>query len=68
MPNTALVVQMSLPNRVERYIHRAGRTGRVGRPGKVITFTAPEEDFVVRRFSNDIGVPIVERKLKITSK
>ncbi len=55
---------MSLPNRVERYVHRAGRTGRLGRAGKVVTFTAPEEDFVVRRFSNDIGVPIVQRVLK----
>lgn len=32
--------------------------------GKVITFTYPEEDFVVQRFSNELGVPIVARKMK----
>jgi superfamily II DNA/RNA helicase len=55
---------MRLPERVEPYIHRAGRTGRLQRPGKVITFTTPEEAFVIKRFSNDIGVPIHERMLR----
>jgi superfamily II DNA/RNA helicase len=31
IPNTSLVVQMSLPSRVEDYLHRAGRTGRMNR-------------------------------------
>eukprot|EP01032_Pedospumella_encystans_P017714 gene17714-20181_t len=68
IPTTTLVIQMSLPNRIENYIHRAGRTGRLNREGKVISFTHPEEDFVVQRFSNELGVPIIARKLKIKSK
>lgn len=56
--------QMRLPDRVEPYIHRAGRTGRLQRPGKVITFTQPEEAFVLRRYSNDIGVSIHERRVR----
>lgn len=55
---------MSLPNRVEQYLHRAGRTGRLQRPGKVVTFTSPAEAFVVQRFSNELGAPIYLRKLK----
>eukprot|EP01032_Pedospumella_encystans_P015133 gene15133-17333_t len=55
IPSTTLVIQMSLPNRIENYIHRAGRTGRLNREGKVISFTHPEEDFVVQRFSNELG-------------
>ena len=30
IPNTALVVQMSLPRETDTYLHRAGRTGRRG--------------------------------------
>jgi superfamily II DNA/RNA helicase len=58
---------MHLPERVEGYIHRAGRTGRLNRPGKVITLTTAEEDFVIKRYSNDIGVTIHERKLTVKS-
>jgi superfamily II DNA/RNA helicase len=61
---SSLCAQMRLPDRVEPYIHRAGRTGRLQRPGKVVTFTTPEEAFVTKRFSNDIGVSIHERKLR----
>ena len=58
---------MSLPNRVEQYLHRAGRTGRLQRPGKVVTFTSSAEAFVVQRFSNELGAPIHMRKLKAKS-
>lgn len=65
VPNTALIVQMSLPPKLESYLHRSGRTGRLNRPGKVITLIDAEEEFVVRRYENQIGVPITERKLKV---
>lgn len=55
---------MSLPSRMEEYLHRAGRTGRLGRGGKVVTFTSEEEQFVVERFSNELGVPIRQRLLR----
>jgi len=32
--------------------------------GKVISFTYPEEDFVVQRFSNELGVPITAKIIK----
>jgi hypothetical protein len=49
---------------MEEYLHRAGRTGRLGRGGKVVTFTSEEEQFVVERFSNELGVPIRQRLLR----
>ena len=45
------------------YVHQAGRTGRFGREGKVTCFIQGSQDFVVKRYSNEIGVDIVKRKL-----
>jgi len=101
---------MSLPKSIEGYIHRAGRVGRLGRPGrwcvlasivsrplllqrvtggvqccayehlflvwkltsvissstgKVITLVGAEEEFVAKRYSNELGVNLVKRNLKI---
>ena len=61
-------MQMKLPNNVDEYLHKAGRTGRLGRRGKAITFTSSEESFVVQRFSNELGVPIYKRAIKTVNK
>ncbi len=37
------VVNYDIPNDIEAYIHRIGRTGRAGRSGKAILFAAPRE-------------------------
>ena len=59
---------MKLPDNVDEYLHKAGRTGRLGRKGKAITFTSIEENFVVQRFSNELGVPIYKRSIKTVNK
>lgn len=55
---------MKLPDNVDEYLHKSGRTGRLGRSGKAITFISKEEVFVVQRFSNELGVPIHKRIVK----
>ena len=57
--------QYSLPKTLDEYVHRAGRTGRLGREGKVITFIYEEEDFVINRHMNELGITIHKRLLKI---
>lgn len=37
------VINYSLPQDPEAYVHRIGRTGRAGREGKAITFVTPDE-------------------------
>ena len=46
---------MKLPENMESYLHAAGRTGRLGRNGTVISIISEKEQFVVRRYSNVIG-------------
>ena len=38
VPDVALVVNYDMPNNIEMYTHRIGRTGRAGRKGVAITF------------------------------
>ncbi|HJJ27903.1 MAG TPA: DEAD/DEAH box helicase [Methanocorpusculum sp.] len=43
-----IVFNYDVPQDVEYYVHRIGRTGRAGRTGKSITFVAPREIFKLR--------------------
>lgn len=56
VPETSHVVNFDLPSDAEVYLHRVGRTGRIGRSGRAISLIVPEEQFVVDRFSNRLGV------------
>ena len=38
-----LVINFDLPDQLEDYVHRIGRTGRAGRDGKAISFAAPDQ-------------------------
>ena len=46
-----LVVNYDVPNHLEDYVHRAGRTGRAGNTGTAVTFITPDQD----RYSLDIA-------------
>ncbi|MBQ5780450.1 MAG: DEAD/DEAH box helicase [Spirochaetaceae bacterium] len=48
--NLTHVVNFSLPNDTETYIHRIGRTGRAGREGAAFTFVTPSERKRIQRF------------------
>ncbi|MFA7677018.1 MAG: DEAD/DEAH box helicase [Candidatus Omnitrophota bacterium] len=41
--NLTHVINYSLPQNPEAYVHRIGRTGRAGKEGTAITFVTPEE-------------------------
>ncbi|KAJ3340139.1 ATP-dependent RNA helicase dbp7 [Gonapodya sp. JEL0774] len=43
VPDVSLVVQLDPPHDVEEYVHRVGRTARIGRTGEAVIFVAPEE-------------------------
>lgn len=41
--NLTHVINFSLPQQAEAYVHRIGRTGRAGKQGTAITFITPDE-------------------------
>lgn len=57
-----LVLNYDLPDDVENYVHRIGRTGRAGHNGRAISFATPEQGRDVRNIEKLIktALPIVE--------
>lgn len=43
MPAVTWIIQMSPPAQVEEYVHRVGRTARLGRKGRAVIFVTPKE-------------------------
>ncbi|WP_048159944.1 DEAD/DEAH box helicase, partial [Thermococcus barophilus] len=58
------IVNYSLPQNAEMYIHRIGRTGRAGKKGKAITFIMPGEYRRLRYIENIAKVSIKKSKLQ----
>lgn len=46
--NVDLVINYDLPQDIEYYVHRIGRTARAGRAGRAITFAGPEDRYRLR--------------------
>lgn len=41
------VVNFDLPKTIEEYIHRIGRTGRLGNLGRAVSFYDPDHDSAI---------------------
>lgn len=70
IPDMTHVVNYSLPDEPESYIHRVGRTGRAGKQGLAVTFVTPREfrkfSFIKRIAKSDIQktrIPSVDELL-----
>ncbi len=61
------VVNFSLPQEPETYIHRTGRTGRAGRKGTAISLIAPSEFGKLKFIMNATGVSVRKAKLPSVS-
>lgn len=53
-----LVINYDLPDNLDDYVHRIGRTGRGGAQGKAISFAAPEQKRDVRAIEQLIQVKL----------
>lgn len=54
----AYVVNFEVPNKVEDYVHRVGRTGRAEATGNALTLAAPEELRTLRALEKAMGLPL----------
>lgn len=55
------VVQIDLPKDITQYIHRAGRTGRMGAAGTVISLVTDREERELKQFCRELNVPLHKR-------
>ena len=63
-----LVINYDIPHDRESYVHRIGRTGRVDKLGKAITFVSNNEDKFLKDIHDYIGkeIPLKERPYEET--
>ena len=57
------VINFDMPDTVDAYTHRIGRTGRVEKSGEAITLAVPEDASQVRAIEKVLGKPIERRRL-----
>lgn len=67
-----LVINFDMPDDLENYVHRIGRTGRAGHTGKAITFATRDEksdvrsiERLIRKTLPILEVPVLPPKRKI---
>ncbi|WP_102346480.1 DEAD/DEAH box helicase [Bacillus sp. Marseille-P3661] len=57
------VIHLDVPEKIEQYIHRSGRTGRMGATGTVISLVTPSEEKSLLRFGRELNVTISKKEL-----
>ena len=63
VPDISHVINFDMPDTVDAYTHRIGRTGRAKESGEAFTFVLPEEASIVRDIEKVLGTRIERRKL-----
>ena len=58
VPEIDAVFNLDLPTDETHYVHRAGRTGRMGADGMVMTLADPNESFVLTKIQRKLGIDI----------
>ena len=64
LPGLTHVVNLELPTDVSHYVHRAGRCGRAGAPGTVLSVVPQNKAFVVTKLAHALGVPLHQMMIK----
>ncbi len=64
IPNVELVVNYDLPESIENYVHRVGRTGRGTEKGEAVSFCSTEEKEILASIESTLEKPI--RRIDIT--
>jgi ATP-dependent RNA helicase RhlE len=57
------VINYDMPDTVDAYTHRIGRTGRAEQSGEAFTFVQREDEALIRRIEKVLGEPIERRRL-----
>ena len=58
------VINYDMPDTVDAYTHRIGRTGRAEHNGEAFTFTSPADEWLVRDIERLLGTRIERRRLE----
>ena len=65
IPSLSHIVNLDLPEQPEAYLHRAGRTGRMGASGTVVTIATAREKEILAQYARRFGFSVAERFLAV---
>lgn len=63
VPDISHVINFDMPDTVDAYTHRIGRTGRALETGDAFTFSTPDDEAIIRSVERLLGEPIERRRL-----
>lgn len=58
-----LVINIDPPVDADHYVHRAGRTGRMGKPGTVVSIVTTQERFIMDKFRKALHIELPEKAM-----
>ncbi len=58
------VINVDVPNTVDAYTHRIGRTGRAEHAGEAFTLASPADSLMIREIERAVGTTIERRRLE----
>jgi len=63
VPNLDCIINLDLPETENDYLHRAGRCGRMGGAGVVVSIVAPKEIEILEKFAQRLGISVVPKTI-----
>jgi len=63
LPGLPLVIQFEPALDADHYVHRSGRTARMGRDGTSITLITPEERFIIDKLEKQLHIEVEPKML-----
>ncbi|MGD8191175.1 DEAD/DEAH box helicase [Brevibacillus ginsengisoli] len=63
IPDIEAVIHQDPAIDADAYIHRSGRTGRMGAAGLVFSIITPQQKFILDKFQKQTKIPIVEKAM-----
>ncbi len=63
VPGLPLVIQFEPALDADHYVHRAGRTGRMGKEGLSVMLVTPQERFIADKLSKQLGIAMEQKTL-----
>ncbi|MCH1627541.1 DEAD/DEAH box helicase [Ferdinandcohnia quinoae] len=63
IPEVSHVIHFDFPKTTTQYLHRSGRTGRMGKAGTVISIVNSREESFLRKMGHDLGITFTKKRL-----
>jgi ATP-dependent RNA helicase DeaD len=57
------IFHLDLPVNNEYYLHRVGRTGRMGRKGLAVSIVTPKEEWIVEKIAKQLSIAILQKEM-----